>query len=79
MRRIRLTLDYIGTVYSGWQRQPDRDTVQKRVEDALFSLTGGADFGSCKRTHGRGRPCFGTSCAFRHRFRYTRKKFYDGA
>ena len=40
MRRIRLTLDYIGTAYSGWQRQPDRDTVQKRVEDALFSLTG---------------------------------------
>lgn len=40
MRRIRLTLDYIGTAYSGWQRQPDRDTVQQRVEDALFSLTG---------------------------------------
>ena len=40
MRRIKLTLDYIGTAYSGWQRQPDRDTIQKRVEDALFSLTG---------------------------------------
>lgn len=40
MRRIRITLDYIGTAYDGWQRQPDRDTVQKRVEEAIFSLSG---------------------------------------
>lgn len=40
MRRIKITLDYIGTDYDGWQRQPDRDTVQKRVEDAIFALSG---------------------------------------
>lgn len=40
MRRIKITLDYIGTAYDGWQRQPDRDTVQKRVEEAIFSLSG---------------------------------------
>ena len=40
MRRIKITLDYIGTAYDGWQHQPDRDTVQKRVEEAIFSLSG---------------------------------------
>lgn len=40
MRRIKITLDYIGTAYSGWQRQPNLDTVQSRVEAAVKSLTG---------------------------------------
>ena len=40
MRRIKITFDYIGTAYDGWQRQPGRDTVQQRVEDAIFSLSG---------------------------------------
>lgn len=39
MRRIKLTLSYIGTAYGGWQRQPNRDTVQERIENAIFSLT----------------------------------------
>ena len=39
MRRIKLTLGYIGTAYSGWQRQPNQDTVQSRLEDAIFTLT----------------------------------------
>ena len=40
MRRIMLTLDYIGSAYCGWQRQPGLDTVQSRVEEALKKLTG---------------------------------------
>ncbi len=40
MRRIKLTLDYIGSAYCGWQRQPGLDTVQSRVEEALKKLTG---------------------------------------
>ncbi len=40
MRRIRLTLDYIGTSYAGWQIQPGKDTIEGRVEQALFRLTG---------------------------------------
>ena len=40
MRRIKITLEYIGTSYSGWQRQPGQDTVQQRVEDALKAHTG---------------------------------------
>lgn len=40
MRRIKLTLDYVGTRFSGWQCQPKKDTVQQRVENALSQLTG---------------------------------------
>ncbi|MBO5223826.1 MAG: tRNA pseudouridine(38-40) synthase TruA [Clostridia bacterium] len=38
MRRIKLVLDYVGTRYHGWQLQPGKDTVQKRLEEALSSL-----------------------------------------
>lgn len=40
MRRIKLTITYDGTAYHGWQIQPNADTVQERVERAIFSLTG---------------------------------------
>lgn len=39
MRRIKLTLGYIGTAYSGWQRQIGQDTVQERLERAVSLLT----------------------------------------
>ncbi len=38
MRRIKLIIDYIGTRYHGWQVQPGKDTVQKRLEEALSLL-----------------------------------------
>lgn len=38
--RIKLTLDYVGSRYHGWQLQPGKDTVQKRLEDALSKLCG---------------------------------------
>jgi tRNA pseudouridine38-40 synthase len=40
MRNIKLLLSYDGTDFSGWQRQPDRRTVQQVVEEALGRLTG---------------------------------------
>lgn len=39
-RRILLTLSYDGTAYAGWQLQDNAVSVQQRVEEALFSLTG---------------------------------------
>ena len=36
--RIRLDLAYDGTDFAGWQAQPDRDTIQNRVEDAVSRL-----------------------------------------
>ncbi|MDH4027377.1 MAG: tRNA pseudouridine(38-40) synthase TruA [Nitrospirota bacterium] len=40
MRNIRLTLQYDGTDYSGWQVQKEDPTVQGLLEKALFSVTG---------------------------------------
>ncbi len=40
MRNIKLILSYDGTNFSGWQRQPDRRTVQEVLEGAIGRLTG---------------------------------------
>jgi tRNA pseudouridine38-40 synthase len=37
-RTLQLVLHYDGTGFSGWQRQPDRRTVQGVLEDALSRL-----------------------------------------
>ena len=36
---IKLILAYDGTAYSGWQRQPDRPTIQEAVETAILGVT----------------------------------------
>jgi tRNA pseudouridine38-40 synthase len=40
MKRIKLTVAYDGTNYSGWQIQPNAPTVEQAIDKALFSLTG---------------------------------------
>lgn len=42
MRRIALGLEYEGTRYLGWQRQPQGGTVQDAVEAALGGIAGHA-------------------------------------
>ena len=39
-RRVRLTVEYDGTAYSGWQRQLNAVSVQQRLEEAVRRLTG---------------------------------------
>jgi len=48
--RVRLTIEYDGTGYSGWQLQSGQDTIQARIEAALEKL-----FGQKVRIHGAGR------------------------
>lgn len=36
--RYFLTLSYLGTHYSGWQRQPDAVSVQEKIEDAFATI-----------------------------------------
>lgn len=37
---LLLTVEFDGTAFFGWQRQPDRRTVQQAVEEALSRLAG---------------------------------------
>jgi tRNA pseudouridine38-40 synthase len=39
MPTVRLQLEYDGSRYAGWQRQPDQPSVQQVVETALHHLT----------------------------------------
>jgi len=50
MRKVKLTLEYDGTRYAGWQLQAKGETVQGEVEKALARLTG-----KKARVHGAGR------------------------
>lgn len=40
MRNLRLDIAYDGTDFCGWQRQPDEDTIQGRIEAAIERVTG---------------------------------------
>ena len=37
---VKLTVEYDGTNYCGWQIQPNGVSVQEKLQDALFCLTG---------------------------------------
>lgn len=50
MRRLKLTIEYDGTEYVGWQRQPEGASIQGLLEDALAPFEGGA-----VTVHGAGR------------------------
>lgn len=40
MKRIKLTVAYDGTNYSGWQIQPNAPTIEKELDLAIYALTG---------------------------------------
>ena len=39
MSTIKLILEYDGTAYAGWQRQPNQPTIQEAVEAAIHGVT----------------------------------------
>ncbi len=39
MKRIALGIEYDGSRWRGWQKQPDGHTVQNQLEDALYRFT----------------------------------------
>ncbi|NJL16383.1 MAG: tRNA pseudouridine(38-40) synthase TruA [Nitrospira sp.] len=39
MSTIKLILEYDGTAYAGWQRQPDQPTIQEAIEGAIVGVT----------------------------------------
>ena len=40
MKRILLTIEYDGTNYSGWQKQPNVKTIQGEIEHAIETSIG---------------------------------------
>ena len=42
MTRYKLTLDYDGTPFGGWQRQANAPSVQQALEEAVLAVTGEA-------------------------------------
>ncbi len=39
MPTVKLVLEYDGTCYAGWQRQPDHPTIQQAVEQAIHQVS----------------------------------------
>ena len=51
MKNIKLVIEYDGTNYYGWQKQPDGNTVQQKIEKAISDVTGETiDLIGCSRT-----------------------------
>lgn len=40
MRNIKLTIEYDGKDFNGWQKQPDRLNIQGSIENAIKQITG---------------------------------------
>lgn len=40
MRNIKLTIEYDGKEYNGWQKQPNRLNIQGEIEKAIKTITG---------------------------------------
>jgi tRNA pseudouridine38-40 synthase len=78
MRTIRLTIEYDGTGYSGWQRQPNGMAVQQVIEEALGRLLGEkVDLRSSGRTDA-GVHARGMAAAFQTAANLPLKAFVDG-
>ncbi|WP_130807941.1 tRNA pseudouridine(38-40) synthase TruA [Senegalia massiliensis] len=39
MRNIKITIEYDGFNYKGWQKQPTEISIQEIIEDAIFKIT----------------------------------------
>ena len=64
MRNIRLTIEYDGSGFNGWQKQPNKLNIQGTIEKAIERITGEeVDLQASGRTD-RGVHALRTSCKF---------------
>jgi tRNA pseudouridine38-40 synthase len=57
-QRVALVIQYLGTNFHGWQRQPNRNSIQESIERAITSVTG-----KPVTVHGAGRTDSGVHAA----------------
>lgn len=64
MRNIKLTIEYDGKEFHGWQKQPNRLNIQGEIEKAIERITGEqVDLTASGRTDS-GVHAIRTSCKF---------------
>lgn len=64
MRNIRLTIEYDGKKFNGWQKQPNKLNIQGEIENAIKEITGEeVDLTASGRTDA-GVHALRTSCKF---------------
>ena len=64
MRNIKLTVEYDGKQFHGWQKQPNRLNIQGEIEKAIERITGEqVDLTASGRTDS-GVHAIRTSCKF---------------
>ncbi len=64
MRNIKLTIEYDGKEFNGWQKQPDKLNIQGTIEKAIEQITGEEiDLMASGRTD-RGVHALRSSCKF---------------
>ena len=64
MRNIKLTIEYDGKDFNGWQKQPNKLNIQGIIEKALEEITGeNIELFASGRTDSRS-TCMGASCKF---------------
>ncbi len=58
LRRVALVIQYLGTYFYGWQRQPNHPSVQQTIEEAIAKICGKVTV-----LHGAGRTDTGVHAA----------------
>lgn len=62
MRNIKLTIEYDGKEFGGWQKQPNKLNIQGEIERAIEQVTGEKVDLIGSRQNRCWRMCDGTSC-----------------
>lgn len=61
MRNIKLTIEYDGRDFNGWQKQPDKLNIQGEIERAISQITGEEVELIASRKNRRRSTCYGTN------------------
>ena len=64
MKNIKLTIEYDGRDFNGWQKQPNKLNIQGEIERAIGEITGEEIDLIASRKNGCWSSCFGTSSKF---------------